>query len=128
VDREYAERSPLTHLHRATRLPLDIAAGIHDGHRGSVPVRHSLEAFNVIARAVGAPPVSEAEIEQLSREQGRLEKPIDSDRCEDPSFGRKIHLRRHAGKSRITIFEGGHEGIATAALAWLERHQATAQE
>lgn len=122
VDRQYRERSPITHLHRAKDVPLEIAAGIHDGHKGSVPIRHSLEAFNAIARAAGATPVSEEEIVQLSRKDGRLDNPLPSDLVEDPTLGRKIYLRRRAGPVRVTIFEGGHEGIAAAAIAWLERH------
>jgi dipeptidyl aminopeptidase/acylaminoacyl peptidase len=123
VDREYRARSPITHLRRAAEVPLDIAAGIHDGHRGSVPIRHSLNAFNVIAEAAGAAMISEAEIQQLSRPNGRLEQPLDSDLVKDPSFNRPIHLRRSAGRARVTIFEGGHEGIAEAAIQWLARHQ-----
>jgi dipeptidyl aminopeptidase/acylaminoacyl peptidase len=124
VDREYRERSPLTHLAGAAQagLPLDIAAGVHDGHQGSVPVRQSLEAFNALAVASGAEPIAEAEITQISRPNGRLEKPLESDRAEDPTLGRAIHLRRAAGPSRVTIFEGGHEGIAVAALDWLGKH------
>jgi dipeptidyl aminopeptidase/acylaminoacyl peptidase len=122
VDQQYRLRSPLTHLHRARNVPLDLAAGIHDGHRGSVPIRHTLEAFNVLARAMGAVPIREDEIEQLSRPDGRLARPQPSDQTEDPKLGRAIHLRRHAGPSRVTIFEGGHEGIASAAIAWLEQH------
>lgn len=122
VDRQYRDRSPLTHLHRATKLPLDIAAGIHDGHTGSVPIRQSLEAFNTIATALKEQPVSQAEIEQLSRRNGRLAKPLASDQVRDPSLGREIHLRRQAGNSRVTIFEGGHEGVASAAVDWLSRH------
>ncbi|MBC8870750.1 MAG: prolyl oligopeptidase family serine peptidase [Planctomycetes bacterium] len=123
VDRQYRERSPMTHLHRAKDVPLEIAAGVHDGHKGSVPVRHSLDAFNTIARAAEATPISEEEILQLSRKEGRLDSPLPSDQVDDPSFGRKIYLRRTAGPARVTIFEGGHEGIAAAAIAWLERHQ-----
>lgn len=122
VDRQYRERSPMTHLHRAKDVPLEIAAGVHDGHKGSVPIRHSLEAFNTIARAAGATPISEEEIVQLSRKDGRLDDPLPSDQVDDPTLGRKIYLRRHAGPVRVTVFEGGHEGIATAAIAWLERH------
>jgi hypothetical protein len=122
VDRQYRERSPVTHLHRAKEVPLEIAAGVHDGHKGSVPIAHSLEAFNTIARAAGATPISEDEILQLSRKDGRLDNPLPSDQVDDPTFGRKIYLRRHAGPARVTIFEGGHEGIAEAAIAWLERH------
>jgi dipeptidyl aminopeptidase/acylaminoacyl peptidase len=122
VDEQYRLRSPLTHLHQARDVPVDLAAGIHDGHNGSVPIRHSLEAFNVLAGAVGAAGVSDDEIEQLSRPDGRLSNPQPSDQTADPALGRAIHLRRHAGASRVTIFEGGHEGIATAAVAWLEKH------
>ena len=122
VDRQYRQRSPLTYLHQAAGVPIDIAAGVHDGHQGSVPVRHSLEAFNAIARADGSAVITADEIQQISRENGRLESPMPSDQVEDESFGRAIHLRRHAKRARVTIFEGGHEGIAAAAVAWLERH------
>ena len=123
VDRQYRQRSPLTHLHHSVGVPLDIAAGVHDGYTGSVPIRHSLAAFNVIATTVQGQQISQREIEQISKRAGRLEKPLPSDRVVDGSLGREIHLRRTAGKSRITIFEGGHEGIASAAIAWLARHR-----
>jgi dipeptidyl aminopeptidase/acylaminoacyl peptidase len=45
VDFQYKARSPITHLANAT-APLDINAGINDGHTGSVPISHSLNAFN----------------------------------------------------------------------------------
>ncbi len=122
VDAQYAARSPLTWLSAAVDLPLDLAAGIHDGHTGSVPIRHTLDAFNTVARAQGAPEVSETEIAQLSQPDGRLAQPQPSDQVTDPSFGRTIHLRRQAGRCRVTIFEGGHEGIARAAVAWFEAH------
>ena len=122
ADEQYRKRSPLTYLHRAAKVPLDIAAGVHDGYSGSVPTRHSLEAFNVIAMAAKVKPISAAEIEQISRPDGRLAKPLASDQVEDAAFARAIHLRRTAGPARVTIFEGGHEGIATAAIEWLARH------
>ena len=122
INREYRKRSPLTYLHQATGVPFDIAAGVHDGYTGSVPVRHSLDAFNAIAKADGSTVITEDEIQQISRPNGRLDSPQSSDQVEDASFGRKIHMRRHAKHARVTIFEGGHEGIATAAIAWLEKH------
>ena len=123
VDRQYRQRSPLTFLAQAKDVPLDIAAGILDGHTGSVPIRHSLDAFNVIALANDAKVISEDEIQQLSERDGRLKNPQPSDQVSDASFGRAIYLRRHAGESRVTIFEGGHEGIAKAAFAWLKAHK-----
>jgi pimeloyl-ACP methyl ester carboxylesterase len=123
VDREYRERSPMTHLAGTKGLPVDIAAGIRDGHDGSVPIDHSLYAFNVLAAVWRVDGISQLEIDQLLRPAGKLEEPRESDLVEDESFGRAIYLRRYAGPSRVTIFEGGHEGLAEAAVAWLEGHQ-----
>ena len=122
VDAEYTARSPITHMAAAKEVAIDIAAGDRDGHTGSVPIRHSIDAFNKIAEAARAEPVSETEITQLSRAGGRLQKPQPGDVGFDPTFDRKFYLRRRAGNARITIFDGGHEGIATAAIAWFEKH------
>jgi acetyl esterase/lipase len=47
---EAKKRSAITYLAAAKNLPLDINAGIHDGHNGnSVPVLQSLNAFNLLA-------------------------------------------------------------------------------
>ncbi len=122
VDEQYRLRSPLAWLAGAKDVPLDINAGVRDGHEGSVPIRHSLDAFNAIAKAVGGELVSEEEFEQLSASPtARLSDPKPSDREEDPALGREILLRRTAGKARVTIFEGGHEGIGLAALDWVRR-------
>ncbi|MCA8989202.1 MAG: prolyl oligopeptidase family serine peptidase, partial [Planctomycetaceae bacterium] len=51
IDLQYQDRSPICHLHQVGNLPLDLCAGLHDGHTGSVPIDHSLLAFNVIASA-----------------------------------------------------------------------------
>jgi cephalosporin-C deacetylase-like acetyl esterase len=123
VAAEMERRSPLHELANAVDVPLDIAAGRFDGHDGApIPVWHSLAAFNVIAVAVGAPRVTAQEIAELSRHDSRLDRPTESDEVEDPSFGRRIFLRRHAGKARVTIFDGGHESLPEAVLAWFEAH------
>lgn len=119
---EYVKRSPLTFLKNATTVPLDISAGVHDGHTGSVPIHHSINAFNEIAKANGDPAVTKSEIIQLSQVDGRLESPQSGDTGFDPSFRRDHYLRRKSGKARLTIFEGGHEGIVTATMAWFEQH------
>ena len=123
VDKQYKERSPINYLKNSIRVPLDIAAGIHDGHLGSVPITHSLEAFNVIANAAKAKIISEQEMSLLSTPKGRLLAPLTSDKAVDKALGREIHLRRYAAQSRVTIFEGGHEGIAKAGFEWLARFQ-----
>lgn len=119
---QYRQRSPMGFLEAAKDVALDISAGIHDGHSGSVPVRQSLEAFNVIASANGEKVITEEEIIQLSVDDGRLEMPTAEDRGFDATFGREFYLRRTAGSSRVTIFEGGHEGIANATMAWFDAH------
>jgi pimeloyl-ACP methyl ester carboxylesterase len=122
IDEEYRVRSPLTWIDRAVDLPLDLAAGVHDGHKGSVPIRHTVDAFNRVARAQGLAVVSEQEIAELSRPNGRLERPQPGDEQDDSTLGRAIYLRRTAGKARVTIFEGGHERVAPAAAEWLAGH------
>ena len=121
VDAQYRQRSPLPFLKNSSKVPLDIAAGIHDGHTGSVPISHSLLAFNEIAKATGDRLITANEMKQLSIPQGRLEHPLPLDQEHDKALGRKIYLRRYAGQSRVTIFEGGHEGVTAAALDWLKR-------
>ena len=65
---EMNRRSPLRELSRAKNVALDIAAGRFDGHDGApIPVRHTLAAFNEIARALGEPAVTAQEIVELSR-------------------------------------------------------------
>ena len=122
VDAQYAARSPVHSLGNANQLWLDIAAGVHDGHQGSVPILHSMAAFNAVAQSVDIPGVSPVEIAELSVAAGRLQNPQKQDVGFDPSFGRDYYLRRQAHRARLTIFEGGHEGLATAALAWFDAH------
>ena len=117
TDRALRYRSPVFHLQAARGLPVDFNAGVHDGHTGSVPIHHTIDAFNVVARARGDAPVPAEEIDRLSARKG-----LDKDAEPDPVYGRVIHYRRAAGPSRLTIFEGGHECIADAACAWLAGH------
>jgi pimeloyl-ACP methyl ester carboxylesterase len=113
-DNQYLFRSPIHHLARAAAVPLDINAGIHDGHSGSVPIHHAIDAFNVIASALGETPVPKALIAQLS---ARNTAGITQQR--DATYGRPIYCRAQAGASRLSIFEGVHEGIPAAASVWL---------
>jgi hypothetical protein len=122
TDAEYRDRSPLFHMHRVGNLPVDIHAGVNDGHTGSVPVRHSLQAFNEIARTHGSDLVTDAEMESLWTAR-QLTNPRPSDTTEDLSYGRKIFLRRISGQSRVTIFDGGHESLTAPACDWLAMHR-----
>ncbi|MFO0177136.1 MAG: alpha/beta hydrolase family protein [Planctomyces sp.] len=126
IDAEYRDRSPVYHLHQATTLPVSIWAGVEDGHTGSVPVSHSLWAFNAVCRGLQRPEISDLEIQQLVRD-GQLQQPTADDMAEDVELGRKIFLRRRAGPSVVTIFDGGHESLPPAAMAWLSRQQRIAR-
>jgi hypothetical protein len=45
---------------------------------------------------------------------------LQGEAVDDPSYGaRRVLFRRASGKARVTIFEGGHEVVEAAALAWL---------
>jgi len=127
VDAQYRARSPLTYLANVGDLPLDLGHGIHDGHTGSVPIRHSLDAFNAVVKghvSAGQPDVTitEEEIQQLSQRNGRLKAPKEGDELLDAAWGRQIYLRRQSGNTRVSIFEGGHEGIAAAMMDWFMKH------
>lgn len=114
---EFAKRSPLTHLLKAERLPpLAIEVGILDGHKGSVPVSHSLRAFNAVVPESAR--LSDAEIASFRKDAQR---PAHLPAAEpDPLYGDMPPIfRRHWGHTRLTVFQGGHVGIAEPALAWL---------
>lgn len=125
IDADYRDRSPVFHLSRAADLPVSIWAGVEDGHSGSVPIRHSLTAFNAVAKARGNPEITEKEMTELSQLK-RLIAPQDSDSEEDTILGKSIVLRRRTGDSMITIFDGGHESHPDAAMQWLSTKQRTA--
>ena len=120
ADEECRRRSPLTYLKPSLRVPLDINAGIQDGHRGSVPISHSLNAFNAVAKKKDHLTPEEIEhfvtkIEMPPHLKGEL---VDAD------YGKKTPLfRRESGSVRVTIFQGGHEIIFNAALRWLEKQK-----
>lgn len=121
AEAECRKRSAATYLARAQGLPLDINAGIHDGHRGSVPISHSLNAFNLVAAPADrlTPDEIACFVEQ---EQVPASRAVST--ADDPTYGaKKVLFRRQSGQARITIFEGGHELISQAALAWLEKQR-----
>ena len=117
IDREYANRSPLTFLKKAKGVNLSINAGILDGHKGSVPISHSLLAFNEVAEEKHR--LAAEEIKYFT-EQAKVP-PSLLRQIQDPSYGKKSPLfRRTSASATVTIFQGGHEWIASAAFAWLE--------
>jgi pimeloyl-ACP methyl ester carboxylesterase len=124
TDAQYRSRSSLFILAAAKGLPLDINAGIHDGHTGSVPISQSLRAFNVVAEANGFKDrqIAETDIASMTREQ-KVPATLAAGPEKDPERKMAVLLRRVAGPARITIFEGGHDAEISAALDWLARQR-----
>ena len=122
IDSDYHDRSPVFHLHQVGDLPISIWTGVQDGHAGSVPIRHSLRAFNAIAKSHGSPLISDKEIEELSLPM-HVSSPTETDRNEDETLGRTLYLRRNSRDSMVTVFDGGHESIPEAAFEWLKVRQ-----
>jgi len=118
IDRQYRARSPITYLANAKGVRVHINAGIRDGHTGSVPVSHSLRAFNELAAAEDR--LSPEEIRYFV--QRAAVPPHLASRLFDPSYGARQPLfRRTSGNVTVTIFDGGHELVPQAATAWLEK-------
>jgi len=116
IDRAFQGRSPVTHLRARQRVPMDLAAGRSDS---IVSVSHTLRAFQALAPGL----ITDAEVDALIRPGPGLARPTLADTTSDPLVGRRIFLRRVAGPSRLTIFDGGHEWMPHAAMAWLADQQ-----
>lgn len=120
ADEEYRVRSASAWLERARNVNLSINTGITDGHNGSVPVGHTLRAFNAVAALVDRIPDP-----VIARMEQAPEMPADLlQRINDPLFADKpVLFRRSSRTTQVTIFQGGHEIIYPAGLAWLEQQR-----
>ena len=120
--KEARKRSPLTWLPNAvSRLPVDIGTGIHDGHRGSVPVGQAIRAYNTLAAP--ADRISEEDIARIENEE-KIPDHLKAG-SGDPAYGsHTVYLRKQSNLVRLTLFEGGHDMIADAAFDWLSRQTA----
>jgi dipeptidyl aminopeptidase/acylaminoacyl peptidase len=120
TEAQYRHRSPLFHLAAAKGVPLDINTGIHDGHTGSVPVSHSLRAFNVLAATDKQVP-AEA-IDFMVRER-KIPTSLVAETQADPERQKAVLFRRSSRNARVTVFEGGHESESSAGVLWLARQR-----
>ncbi len=119
-DSYYRRRSPIYCLTAARGLPVDVNAGIHDGHTGSVPVSHSLQAFNMLAVANGKKDrVIPAQDIAAIVETERIPESLAGTKS-DPTYAKSVLFRRQAGPVRVTLFDGTHEMLMDAAFSWLE--------
>ena len=88
-----------------------------------MPISHSLRAFNAVADP--ADRISDADIVHMVE---KAEVPTHlRKKLSDRTYGPKIPLlRKISGPARITIFQGGHEIVPTAALTWLSLQKKSA--
>jgi len=121
AEEEAMKRSPVTYLSRAKGVALDINAGITDGHNGSVPISHSLEAFNLLAAAKDR--LSTKQISAFVRTAKVPQSITDTVPVDKTYLAKRVLFRRQSGTARVTIFQGGHEIIPAAALHWLAKQQ-----
>ena len=120
TDAEFRARSPLFFLGRAKGVNIDIQAGIRDGHEGSVPVSHSLRAFNALATANGHGDraLAMSDIEFITA-RARIPDTLVAEKVDEPQRRRSVLFRRIAGPVRLTIFDGTHESDFGTAVRWL---------
>jgi len=118
AEKEAILRSPITHLEKTQGSEIDINTGIHDGHEGgSVPVSQSLLAYNALAQDPDRIPL--ATVAYMENEEA-IPDELKFD-GEDSTYGKRKVLFRKASKNiRITVTDGKHEIVSSAALAWLE--------
>ena len=125
IDREYMRRSPLAALHRAAGVPIDLNAGVRDGHEGSVPIDHTLRAFNALAIANGRPNarLPGQFVERLTHNPTVPDwlRPSIDERSE--ARAHEVVLRARAGPARLTLFNGGHTQDVPAMIEWLSRQK-----
>jgi pimeloyl-ACP methyl ester carboxylesterase len=120
TDWEYQIRSPIFFLEKAKGLRIDLNAGIRDGHDGaSVPIRHTLRAFNVLAIANGFKDkvLSDDEVSFMT-EHAKVPAHLAKERVDEPGRQGAVLFRRSTGQVRVTVFDGGHDIDVPTAFRW----------
>lgn len=117
--REMENRSPINWLTKPrTGVTLRLYAGVTDGHSGSVPITHSIDYFNRFVKLAGR---QESQISQDVRRQllaaGRGLR--EQRKSVGLIAGRSIIYQNVTPEVSITIFDGGHEMLPSAAIEQL---------
>jgi predicted peptidase len=116
------ERSPLffkTPVKKRKNAALQIFAGIHDGHTGSVPISHSILFYNKVLTDFNEPDkgkyVSEADLEVMIKTQK-----FESPNIQGKIGNRTVHYKKASRGIQLTVFEGGHEMLSDAVIDLIE--------
>ena len=108
---EARRRSPLHWIESSAtgpRAPLEIYAGLHDGHQGSVPLSQSLAFFNAIGRLHeqrGHCEIGPALLARLVRADRSLSV------AGAAVAGRAVHYIAVCSEALLTVFDGAHEHL-----------------
>jgi predicted peptidase len=116
------ERSPIywtTPIRERKNSLLQIFAGIHDGHNGSVPISHSINFYNKLLADHGISDssayVSRKDLLQMLNEQTFAA-------STHLTIGdRAVHYQKKTKHFMLTIFEGGHEMLSKEVLGSIDR-------
>lgn len=115
-------RSAVSYLRHARGVPLDINAGLADGHSRNNPVlpTHSALLFNQVAHRDAR--LNETELALLA--SGRPPATWAAEPAADAAYpsSKRVLLRRSSGLARFTVFAGGHETLYDVGLRWLAQH------
>lgn len=113
---EARRRSPLfmpTPVSRRRDTKLLIAAGVHDGYTGSVPVTQSIAMFNKLVQDFDGGPANQVPADTtLALVTARTLSQLPKTRFGD----RQLIYEKRYRNLRLVIFEGGHEFVLPAAL------------
>ena len=113
---KYFSRSPISLSSTLKKVPIDLNAGITDGHHGVVAITHALQMYDAIAN----------KHDQLTKEEYRIlesgKSDLPFDTINDKTYGVKsVLFRKTSNKIRLTVFDGDHEMIPGAAIEWLQK-------
>jgi hypothetical protein len=92
------------------------------GGEGSVPIGHSIRAYNVIVEAAGDKDAAIPE-EIITYMEDNEKLPPDFVAGADTllDWPRNLHLHRTTGLVNLNIFEGGHEQLYDVTFQWLDQ-------
>lgn len=102
-------------------MSIDLNAGIYDGHKGPVSLRHTLKTFDELTgnKAGFTREETESLVDRATIPPSLLSEGVQDAEYED----KKVLIRRQFRLIRLTIFNGEHEIIHGAGLHWLEYQQ-----
>jgi predicted esterase len=119
AEAETKERSPISHLNQAIKVPILIAHGIKDI---LVPPDHSLRAYNLLADEKDR--LTDEQINYILKNKAVPQNLKSS--STDTYFGAadpKVHLVKKSANVTLVLFEGVHDLVYNPTLLWLNEQQ-----